>query len=142
VLYRPNTITSTTEQGSLGRTRVQGKVVGRQDRATRESGAGWRSRATRALLHGYSTVDETATLVHQQHHAYTTDGDIMPPHKKYDWSDKKDICYRLWVEEERSLPEVMEYFSQALGVAPDSIPSYVLPLWSTVPRTTLSHVNI
>ena len=66
----------------------------------------------------------------------------MPPHKKYDWSDKRDICYRLWVEEERTMPELMEYFAQALGVATDSIPSYVLPLWSTVPRTTLSHVNI
>lgn len=66
----------------------------------------------------------------------------MPRHKKYDWSDKKDICYQLWVEEERTLPEIMEYFSQALGVAPDSIPSYVLLLWSTVLRTTLSHVNI
>jgi len=39
------------------------------------------------------------------------------------------------------MPELMEYFAQALGVAVDSIPSYVLPLWSTVPRTTLSHVN-
>jgi hypothetical protein len=87
-------------------------------------------------------VDETATLIHQHHHAYTTTGANMPPHKKYDWSDKREICYRLWVEEERSLPEIMEYFSQALGVAADSIPSYVLPLWSTVPRTTLSHVNI
>lgn len=52
----------------------------------------------------------------------------MPAHKKYDWSDKRDICHRLWVEEERTLPEIMEYFSQALGVAADSIPSYVQPL--------------
>lgn len=49
----------------------------------------------------------------------------MPRHKKYDWADKKDICYRLWVEEEKSLPQVQEYFSQALGVAEDCIPSYV-----------------
>lgn len=66
----------------------------------------------------------------------------MPKHKKYDWSDKRDICYRLWVEEERTMPELMEYFAQALGVAADSIPSYVVSLWSTVLRTTLSHVNI
>jgi len=51
----------------------------------------------------------------------------MPPHKKYDWSDKRDLCYRLYVEEERTLPELKEYFSQALGVAADSIPSYVCP---------------
>jgi hypothetical protein len=66
----------------------------------------------------------------------------MPAHKRYDWSDKRDLCYRLWVEEERTLPEIMGYFSQALGVAADSIPSYVLPLWSTVPCTPLSHVNM
>jgi len=65
----------------------------------------------------------------------------MPKHKKYDWSDKRDICYRLWVEEERTMPEMKQYFSQALGVAEDSIPSYVLSLSSTVLRTPLSHVN-
>jgi hypothetical protein len=52
----------------------------------------------------------------------------MPRHKKYDWADKKDLCYRLWVEEEKSLPQVQEYFAQALGVAEDCIPSYVSPL--------------
>jgi hypothetical protein len=51
----------------------------------------------------------------------------MPRHKKYDWADKKDLCYRLWVDEEKSLPQVQEYFAQALGVAEDCIPSYVLP---------------
>jgi hypothetical protein len=56
----------------------------------------------------------------------------MPRHKKYDWADKKDLCYRLWVEEEKSLPQVQEYFSQALGVAEDCIPSYVLPCRATV----------
>jgi hypothetical protein len=52
----------------------------------------------------------------------------MPRHKKYDWADKKDLCYRLWVDQEKSLPQVQEYFAQALGVAEDCIPSYVLPL--------------
>jgi hypothetical protein len=67
----------------------------------------------------------------------------MPRNKKYDWSDKRDICHKLYVEEEKSLPEVKEYFSQALGVAPESIPSYVqLLLSSTVVRTPLSHVNL
>ena len=51
----------------------------------------------------------------------------MPRHKKYDWADKKDLCYRLWVDEEKSLPQVQEYFAQALGVAEDCIPSCVLP---------------
>ena len=40
------------------------------------------------------------------------------------------------------MPELVEYFAQALGVAVDSIPSYAVPLWSTGPRTTLSHVDI
>jgi len=52
----------------------------------------------------------------------------MPRNKKYDWADKKDICYRLWVEEEKSLPQVQEYFSKALGVTDECIPSYVPPL--------------
>jgi hypothetical protein len=87
-------------------------------------------------------VDEDfhqATITTGSTHTY---GSNMPPHKKYDWSDKRDLCYRLYVEEERTLPELKEYFSQALGVAADSIPSYVRPLSSTVLRTPLSHVNI
>jgi hypothetical protein len=80
-------------------------------------------------------VDEDfhqATITTGSTHTY---GSNMPPHKKYDWSDKRDLCYRLYVEEERTLPELKEYFSQALGVAADSIPSYVRPLSSTVLRT-------
>ena len=62
---------------------------------------------------------------HQFHAIDDPPAATMPRHKKYDWADKKDICYRLWVEEEKSLPQVQEYFSQALGVAEDCIPSYV-----------------
>ena len=54
---------------------------------------------------------------HQFHAIDDPPAATMPRHKKYDWADKKDICYRLWVEEEKSLPQVQEYFSQALGVA-------------------------
>lgn len=50
----------------------------------------------------------------------------MPRSKKYDWSDKRDLCYRLYAEEEKSLPQIQEYFAQALGVAENQIPSYVL----------------
>lgn len=50
----------------------------------------------------------------------------MPRNKKYDWSDKRDLCHRLYAEEEKSLPQIQEYFAQALGVAEDRIPSYVL----------------
>jgi hypothetical protein len=57
------------------------------------------------------------------------------PRKKYDWSDKRDICHRLYVEEEKSLPQVKEYFSQALGVAAESVPSYVQSTALIVHRT-------
>lgn len=64
----------------------------------------------------------------------------MPRNKKYDWADKKDICYRLWVEEEKSLPQVQEYFSQALGVTDDCIPSYVPPLPTLLSQHTAFNI--
>lgn len=49
----------------------------------------------------------------------------MPRNKKYDWSDKKDACYKLYVEEQRSMREILAYFSEALGVPEENLPSYV-----------------
>lgn len=49
----------------------------------------------------------------------------MPRPKKYDWSDKKDICHRLYVEEKRPTREVVKYFSEALGVAKEDLPPQV-----------------
>ncbi|PNS19477.1 hypothetical protein CAC42_7321 [Sphaceloma murrayae] len=36
----------------------------------------------------------------------------------YDWDDKKDICYRLYVEEKKSLEEVVDYFRDKLEFVP------------------------
>ena len=36
----------------------------------------------------------------------------------YDWKDKKDECYRLYVEERKSLHEVMQYFKDRYNFEP------------------------
>lgn len=36
----------------------------------------------------------------------------------YDWDDKRDICYRLYVEEKRSLEDVVDYFRDKLKFVP------------------------
>jgi len=46
----------------------------------------------------------------------------MPRPKKYDWSDKKEICHKLYIEERRPMREVIKYFSEALGVPKDQLP--------------------
>lgn len=43
-----------------------------------------------------------------------------PP--KYDWSDKKELCYRLYVEEKKSGAEIAQYFAERLNVAPEDLP--------------------
>ena len=132
---------NTREQGSRlleCRCRVVGRLVRTTRRATRALAIlGW-------LLSCLSPPKLRWTRLAPSHHhdpPVLGPRTNMPPHKKYDWSDKRDLCYQLYVEEERTLPELKEYFSQALGVAADSIPSYVLPLSSTVLRTPLSHVK-
>ncbi|KAF2765199.1 hypothetical protein EJ03DRAFT_217875 [Teratosphaeria nubilosa] len=44
-----------------------------------------------------------------------------PP--KYDWDDKKDICYQLYVEQKKSPPEIVRYFANHFGVPESEIPS-------------------
>lgn len=46
-----------------------------------------------------------------------------PP--KYDWGDKRDICYRLYVEEQRSAASITKYFAQHFDVDPSELPWYV-----------------
>jgi hypothetical protein len=46
----------------------------------------------------------------------------MPRQKKYDWSDKRDICYKLYVEERRPMRDLLKYFSEALGVSQEELP--------------------
>lgn len=40
----------------------------------------------------------------------------------YDWDDKRHVCYQLYVEEKKSLDEVVDYFRDKL----DFVPRYVL----------------
>ncbi|KAK4541916.1 hypothetical protein LTR36_007280 [Oleoguttula mirabilis] len=41
---------------------------------------------------------------------------------KYDWDDKKDICYQLYVEQKKSPGEIVKYFAQHFGCAENELP--------------------
>jgi len=36
----------------------------------------------------------------------------------YDWDDKREACFRMYVQEKKTLEEIKEYFRQELGFAP------------------------
>lgn len=36
----------------------------------------------------------------------------------YTWEDKKDVCYRMYVEERKTLEEIMNFFKNELGFVP------------------------
>jgi hypothetical protein len=36
----------------------------------------------------------------------------------YDWENKEEICYRMYIEEKKSLEEIMEYLKENNGFAP------------------------
>ena len=36
----------------------------------------------------------------------------------YDWENKEEICYRMYIEEKKSLEEIMEYMKEELKFAP------------------------
>jgi len=41
---------------------------------------------------------------------------------QYDWEDKKDICYQLYVEQKKSPKEIVKYFANHFGVPESEIP--------------------
>lgn len=41
---------------------------------------------------------------------------------KYDWSDKRDICHKLYVEEKKSAVEIAKYFAERFNVSEDDLP--------------------
>ncbi|CAK3760277.1 Hypothetical predicted protein [Lecanosticta acicola] len=43
-----------------------------------------------------------------------------PP--KYDWDDKRDICYKLWVDEHKSAAQIAAYFAERFNVHPSELP--------------------
>jgi hypothetical protein len=36
----------------------------------------------------------------------------------YDWENKEEICYRMYIEEKKSLEEIMEYMKEHHKFAP------------------------
>lgn len=36
----------------------------------------------------------------------------------YDWADKEEICYRMYIEEKKSLEDIMEYMKTHLKFNP------------------------
>jgi hypothetical protein len=36
----------------------------------------------------------------------------------YDWENKEEICYRMYIEEKKSLEDIMEYMKEELKFAP------------------------
>ncbi|KAM3424905.1 hypothetical protein BST61_g6879 [Cercospora zeina] len=59
--------------------------------------------------------------------ARSTD-DIEPPKRragrppKYDWTDKKDICWKLYVDEHKSASDIQKHFSQHFNIAIRDLP--------------------
>jgi len=49
----------------------------------------------------------------------------MPRPKKHDFSDKKEICYRLYVEEKRPMRELLKYFKEQFSIPLEMLPKYV-----------------
>lgn len=39
----------------------------------------------------------------------------------YDWENKEEICYRMYIEEKKSLEEIMEYMKEEHKFAPRSV---------------------
>jgi hypothetical protein len=44
----------------------------------------------------------------------------------YDWENKEEICYRLYIEEKKSLEEIMEFMKEHHKFAP----RYVIAPWA------------
>lgn len=52
-----------------------------------------------------------------------------PPRKpgrppKYDWDDKRDICYQLYVVEKKSVPQIIDHFAKLFDVPVSELPSH------------------
>lgn len=45
----------------------------------------------------------------------------------YDWENKEELCYRLYIEEKKSLEEIMEFMKEHHKFAPRCVP--VPPHW-------------
>lgn len=57
---------------------------------------------------------------------YNGQRDIMGRPSRYDWDDKRDICWKLYVEEKKSPKEIVAWFSNHFGVPESELPSHRL----------------
>ncbi|EMC98573.1 hypothetical protein BAUCODRAFT_21966 [Baudoinia panamericana UAMH 10762] len=61
-------------------------------------------------------------------------------YKKYDWDDKKDICYKLYVEGKKTPRDIVKYFANHFSVPESELPSARLfrrqfhDVWQFPPR--------
>ena len=46
----------------------------------------------------------------------------MPRPKKYDWEDKREICYKLFVEERLSATQIVKYFAKHFNIPESELP--------------------
>ena len=47
---------------------------------------------------------------------------IMPRPKKYDWDDKRDICWKLYVERDYSAGQIVQYFADHFNIPISELP--------------------
>jgi hypothetical protein len=71
----------------------------------------WDFRMPQAPLHQRKVTGRRSTLHHQRVHA-------SPSKMVYDWENKEEICYRMYIEEKKSLEEIMEYMKEEFKFTP------------------------
>jgi hypothetical protein len=49
----------------------------------------------------------------------------------YDWENKEEVCYRMYIEEKKSLEEIMEHLKEESGFAPRYVVQVYIPLRTT-----------
>ena len=54
----------------------------------------------------------------------------------YDWENKEDICYKMYIEEKKSLEEIMEFMKEEHKFAPRSVD------WRTSPYTSIETTTV
>jgi Clr5 domain len=65
----------------------------------------------------------------------------------YDWEDKEDVCYRMYIEEKKSLEEIMEFMKTERNFAPrycrlpETTSAFALPLPFARPGQTLTQIS-
>jgi hypothetical protein len=55
-----------------------------------------------------------STLHHQRERVHAA----SPSKMVYDWENKEEICYRMYIEEKKSLEEIMEYMKEEFKFTP------------------------